>query len=121
MVLDNCPELRNLRNNLQHLADAAAVSVNEMSTKLRDFEKGLHNVDAEISKNHAEHGEDRFEVVMTDFYNEAAEKTEEFSDLLDETLPQFKSLLTFLGEDTPEDPKVSGHSLDRGDAGNVGS
>ena len=97
------------------VGDAARISLEELEKKRREARKGLEQVDGEVSfhdekaAQRLRDGEgaaddDQFLDVLTDFYNWASERQDDFETHLDEVTGSFGELAKFLGEEEVKEP-----------------
>jgi hypothetical protein len=94
--------------------DACRVSLDELQAKKLEVERGLAQVDAEITWHDEQRlrggggssvaEEDQFPEVFTEFYNWAAEKKDEFDEKLESVTSGFAEARDLLGESEVKEP-----------------
>jgi len=101
------PDLLQWPEEMRHLRDGHVELMNETIKQVSVLKEGLVTVKGEL-KQQKPVGNDPFQQIMTEFYNEAKEQNDKLDAEVDQTKKRFENLCTYFGEDhTKADPVSS--------------
>jgi len=121
VVRKNAPAIHPAVVELQKLcADATRVSLEELGGKKAETEKGLNQVDGEITWHDEQRlregdaaQEDDFPEVFTEFFNYAAERKDAFDEKLANAKALFRAACELLGEGEAQEPNEVFETLEK--------
>lgn len=111
VVQASAPEIVRVIDLQKAVREASRVSIEELTAKKRDAERGLAQVDQEITwhdEQRLRSGEaaedDQFPEIFTEFFNWAAERKEHFDEELEKATALFASACELMGESDAKEP-----------------
>ena len=121
VVRKNAPTIARVVELQKAVRDASRVSLGELQTKRLEAERGLQQVDTEITWHDEQRlrggdvvvEDDQFPEVFTEFYNWASERKEFFDEALETATGLFREVCALVGEGEAKEPEEVFDTLEK--------